>query len=47
MASDSSSEENVENSRWYCHSCETETEAETEVTLGRRCYAASIGLGDS
>jgi len=33
MASDSNSEVSVENSRWYCHACEDETEAVTEVTL--------------
>jgi len=32
MASDSNSEANVGNSRWYCHACDDETEALTEVT---------------
>ena len=32
MATADDSEANVGNSRWYCHACEVETEALTEVT---------------
>jgi len=31
MASNSNSETDVANSRWYCHSCDDETETVSEV----------------
>jgi len=44
MASDSSGDEFVGSLRWFCHSCDVETEVVTEVSLSRgsahrtKCY---------
>ena len=43
MASVNDSQANVGNSRWYCHACEDETEALTEVTR-RLCLFVQIKM---
>jgi len=47
MAGDSSSEENVGNSRWYCHACEEETETVTEVVRLRLCRIGASAYDSS